>query len=356
VIDWSGVDGKVTARDASERLAERRVQERIVSEGDQALREELAKATGGELPENEEQLRAALEANPELAERLAAAAQGTEAERERLARAAAEAESELARVRADRDARLAEIERRKANEAAAAERERYLAELAAGKSEIPVLTHQLRAQLAQKYPECSDDYGVQRLAHQDPSRYQEWLKDFQVADTIIKARAFEEGQTRAQVQAQQAQVNAQRTQQTMYEGVAYAREQIAKLGARHPELRGPDGQQRLQTLIDNALEARAVRDGISREEVEREFDTDPKAWRVDKVEAFLADGRDWKAQKELKSGRVRPAVPRVQRPGVAGDPRRSEYASVSQLDSKLTKTGNLRDAGKLLSAMRRTAR
>ena len=73
------------------------------------------------------------------------------------------------------------------------------------------------------------------------------------------------------------------------------------------------------------------------------------------VKAALAAGARYAGQQELRNGRRNP-VPRVMKPGVASDPRRSEYAGVGQLDAKLNKTHNVKDAGKLLAAMRRAAR
>ena len=118
-----GFDRGVDPRDASERLAERRQQERLVSEDDAALRAELAQAAGGQLPEDEAQMRQLLEANPELADKIVAASEGMDSERERLAQVAAQAEAQLEAIKADRDQRICELEQRKAAQAQAAERE-----------------------------------------------------------------------------------------------------------------------------------------------------------------------------------------------------------------------------------------
>ena len=97
-----------------------------------------------------------------------ASVEGVEAERERLAQFTAQAEAELQRITADRDAKAREIEQRKANEAAAAERERRLAEYAQGASDLPKIEHELLTSLAERYPEASNQFGVERLRQENP--------------------------------------------------------------------------------------------------------------------------------------------------------------------------------------------
>ena len=244
------------------------------------MRAELAQAAGGQLPEDEAQMRQLLEANPELADKIVAASEGMDSERERLAQVAAQAEAQLEAIKADRDQRIRELEQRKAAQAQAAEREKYLASLAAGSSELPRLTHELRTKLASEYPECADEFGVRRLAEQDPTRYQAFQRDFAAANTLLKAQAYEESTARAQLEAHRAQIENSQAQQRMQDNIAFAKREVAKVAERHPEFKD---QRKVDEVRDAIYAMRLERDGMSREMVDAEFNSDPGAWRADRT-------------------------------------------------------------------------
>ena len=347
-----GFDRGVDPRDASERLAERRQQERLVSEGDAALRAELAQAAGGQLPEDEAQMRQLLEANPELADKIVAASEGMDSERERLAQVAAQAEAQLEAIKADRDQRIRELEQRKAAQAQAAEREKYLASLAAGSSELPRLTHELRTKLASEYPECADEFGVRRLAEQDPTRYQAFQRDFAAANTLLKAQAYEELTARAQLEAHRAQIENSQAQQRMQDNIAFAKREVAKVAERHPEFKD---QRKVDEVRDAIYAMRLERDGMSREMVDAEFNSDPGAWRADRLEAVINDARMWRARRELQNGRRNP-VHQVQRPGVGREPGSHRGDALNSLYQKADSKKDPKSWGRWLAEARRNAR
>ena len=341
VIDWAGTDGKVSARDASERLAERRQQEALVSEGDAELRRELEKAA--EL--SEEEVRRVVENLDDASkDRIMQSVEGVEAERERLAQAAAAAEAQLQAITADRDAKIREIEQRKANEAAAAERERRLAEYAQGASDLPKIEHELLTNIAQKYPDAANQFGVEKLRQENPSRYAEYVRDFQIAETIYKAKALDELTTKASIHHQQAQVQAQRT----HESQAAAQQVVEVVRQNHPEYAD---QAKVDRDIASFVAARRAR-GQSDAEISAVLN-DPRNFNAATLEGWISEARTYRGQQELRNGRRNPVRP-VQRPGARGDG--VERATLGALEKRAEAKGDPKSWGKWLAQARREAR
>jgi len=79
--------------------------------------------------------------------------------------------------------------------------------------------------------------------------------------------------------------------------------------------------------------------------------------RDHRVQLLIRDGiRLREMQTAAKNAVAKKPVPQVQRPGVAQAPGAQRDAEIQALTQKLDKTGNLKDAAKLMAARRAAAR
>ena len=138
----------------------------------------------------------------------------------------------------------------------------------------------------------------------------------------------------------------------MQDNIAFAKREVAKVAERHPEFKD---QRKVDEVRDAIYAMRLERDGMSREMVDAEFNSDPGAWRADRLEAVINDARMWRARRELQNGRRNP-VHQVQRPGVGREPGSHRGDALNSLYQKADSKKDPKSWGRWLAEARRNAR
>jgi hypothetical protein len=185
---------------------------------------------------------------------------------------------------------------------------------------------------------------VPHLANLSPAQFEQGLATLSQVDPPAFAKAMDIlGTTNRIVQAQyQAQQHNTQLQQQQF--WANARIEDAKfynaIGKSPDEVDGRGIVKNLEAL------------GLSREQITHHWQNNPLMrsaagqqilYEWSEMKSRDAKAADWRA----KAAR---SVPPVQRPGTARSAREASYDDVSALDARLSKTGSLKDAEKLLFA------
>ena len=208
---------------------------------------------------------------------------------------------------------------------------------------MAAVEHHLLAQLATDFPDAVTDLGVEKLKAQNPARAQAYFAARQGAELMFAG-------ARAQVREKVSQYKSQYA----YHAAAQARQAAAQILETHSEYRGEAGQRLLDQHIRGAVVALREQ-GKSDAEISAELN-DPKNFTPIAFEGYLALGRQKVVAEGLKRGRNNSKnLPPVQRPGhregIVGG-----YQDIGALDKQLSRSGNVKDAGRLLAALRRSGR
>jgi hypothetical protein len=173
------------------------------------------------------------------------------------------------------------------------------------------------------------EQGLATLSQVDPPAFQKAMNVLQRTSQIVSAQ-----QQAAQHQAQLARQHFER----------YSREQdvqfYSAIGKTPDEVDGRGIVKNLESL------------GLTREQITHHWQNNP-LMRSAAGQQVLYEWSEMKAEKARASdwrGKAGRSVPPVQRPGTARSAREASYDDVSALDARLSKTGSLKDAEKLLFA------
>jgi hypothetical protein len=281
--------------------------------------------------EGDEQLRKLLEDDVDLRDEVLRSVDQQNRASEQLEKTAAEAQAEIDRIKSEAAAR--EEQHHQREHQLAFERNLHAANSQVGEYQRAVYTNYF-----EKYPEAAaylqrgDASQMADLAAYDPMRYREIVESAHTVDDLVTGRAMRVQQANEQ----------------------YLQQELAAVASANKQYEGEAGAQRMREHAVAAVKARLAR-GQSQEQINADFQN-PANYSRSYVEGLLAEGREFEARQGVESKRVRPPLPPVHRPGVGRDPRGGDYSEVGQLDKRLNQTGNVKDAGKLLAAMRRASR
>jgi len=199
---------------------------------------------------------------------------------------------------------------------------------------LPALVQKLQASMNSEFADIRTVEDVKRMASDDPLRYTRY-------DAAMKeAVALQNEQYQAsQRQAQEYVTNWQR----------YADDQDRRFAEKVPEFSDPQKAEALQKLAITTLENDY---GFSLPEMQAGW---AGAFRDFRIQQMILDATRYR---QLVKNKPQPSrsLPPVQRPGVARGPEAASQSQIQALDQQLDKTGNVRDAAKLLSARRRAGR
>lgn len=201
-------------------------------------------------------------------------------------------------------------------------------------AQIPVLQQAIQKQLVAEFSDIKTWDDVRKMAAEDPIRYGQW-------DAMLKQHRFAAEQQQA-IQARQQQERATRARE-------YFNEQARLFAERAPEFADP---QKAGTLRAQAFEV--LQDfGFAPDEINDAWTKGGSIPVHDhRFQLLVREAmRLRSAEKAVKKPVAKPA-PQVQRPGpaVTSKDQRSEH--VKTLDSRLSKSGSIKDAFALLRAAR----
>jgi hypothetical protein len=173
------------------------------------------------------------------------------------------------------------------------------------------------------------EQGLATLSQIDPPKFQTAMNILGRAHQISQAQAQAQ-QHNAHLQRQAFEANARIEDAKFYNAIGKSPDDVDGRG-----------------IVKN-LEAL----GLTREQITREWTSNP-LMRSAVGQQVLYEWSEMKAEKARASdwrGKAAKSVPPVQRPGTARSAREASYDDVSALDARLSKTGSLKDAEKLLFA------
>ena len=177
---------------------------------------------------------------------------------------------------------------------------------------------------------------VENMARNDWPRYAKW-------DAHQKKIAMTQQQ---HVAAQQRQFNEYQSQWGKF-----AQENDAKLMSEMPELSDP----KVMDKVAQGSLKMLHNEGFSQDDIQRlwngQASVSLRDARVQKL--ILYAHRYLEAKETLKTAKVAPTPPKVQRPGSPVERVRDSSSALSALDKKLDSSGKWKDAAELLIARRR---
>jgi hypothetical protein len=200
---------------------------------------------------------------------------------------------------------------------------------------LPLLLNTLQEQHAGEFSDIKSMADVQRLAREDWPRYVLW--DAQQKNVAAVQQELQQAQTRQATEKQQ-------------KWQSFASEQDALFLEKAPEFADKDKAAKAHESASELLHGLGFKDNELAELWHGKKDL---SLRDHRVQLLLRDGvRYREAQAKAKVAQAKP-VPQVQRPGTARPSTADADARVQALDQRLTQSGNLRDAAKLLLEQRR---
>jgi hypothetical protein len=252
-------------------------------------------------------------------------------------------EPPVANLDAEREALRAETERYAElghrTEAALAEFHNH--QQTAAQTHVQQRVAQYEVAFQQEFPEAYSAQAEQELARNNPQRYAELHDRRAQYQRAIKADLFD------------ASVNQQaiaQNQQAQFDRAA--RHDDAAFDQAHPELQDPRAKERMRAGIYEMF----AEQGVSREQLDHLYTTNPAVRSHMGQEAILAAWRQHERAKIMKSRGPTKAPPPPQRPGVHGDAPSRHDRAVSEAMQRLNRTGSIRDAQRALIAKRAAAR
>ncbi len=238
----------------------------------------------------------------------------------------------------EHDRKASETVRRSQNEAAeqrkAIEAERGQVEQAKQHYEaaLPALLKTLQQQQAGQFSDIQTMADVEKLASEDPFRFSLWQAQ-QMKIAAVKQEVD-------QVQFKQTQDNQQKWSKFAADQDKLAVEKI-------PDLADKAKAAKLQETAAAYLDSV----GFTNDELAKLWNGD-KTFRDARMQQVLLDAARYRELKTKAPVAAPKPVPQVQRPGVSQPRGASDEASVQNLNTKLDKSGNLKDAAALLLARR----
>ena len=237
-----------------------------------------------------------------------------------------------------RDADIGRRQNEVAERVRAAEAREQAAEQArkAYEERLPMLVEAIQAQANAEFADIRTWDDVQRMAREDPARYNVW-------DAMRK----QQESFQAEIAASQ-----QRQQQESYQRARnFYNEQMKLFVEKAPEFADPKKAAELRTEAIATLEEI----GFSPEVINQAWDTGDSIpvhdhrFQLLVRKAMLYD----RAQKAVKKAAAAPKpAPQVQRPGPAVSQKDQRSEHLKNLDNRLSKTGKLKDALAILRASR----
>lgn len=263
----------------------------------------------------------------------------TKEEKERFATLPRETQEYLASREQERDRATRQSQNEAAEGRKAIEAERAKVETARTQYEtaLPALLATLQEKQAGEFSDIKTIADVEKLAREDWPRYVLW-------DASQKNLAH----VQQQVQAATAR-QSQEKQQKLAEFISREGELLKE---KVPELADPvKGPKLRETAV-----ARLKEIGFSEAELGALWRGETEISLHDhRLQRLIADGVRFQAAQAATRNSTRPAVPLVQRPGTA-QPRGAQAAQVVQnLTQRLDKTGNVKDAVRLLVERRKAS-
>jgi hypothetical protein len=185
-------------------------------------------------------------------------------------------------------------------------------------------------------------------------RYDELRQYLAATDPARSARFETLHLSGLQVQQQQAQLEKIRASEADKERKAYVERQDEIAEEKIPELKDPQKAQEFKEAARSYLNSV----GVDAKELASLYKGEVKIdFRDARTQQIIADAARYRAAQAARKTVVTQAkpLPPVQRPGVSQPRGAGDRAIVTALEAKFNKTGNVRDAHKLLVAQRRAA-
>lgn len=191
-----------------------------------------------------------------------------------------------------------------------------------------------------EFPDIKTQSDLLALKTSDPNRFARYAQ----LDTAYQ----QAGGIASQLMQQSATVQQQQWQ-------SFAKEQDKIFEDLHPELKADP--QRMAQASRMAVDYLTNELGLTRDDLQQLYSTN-RAFRSAAGQKVLYDAAQWReAQRKARDlSDNRKPIPPVQRPGVARERGEDTQRDLASLRGQLDRTGNLRDAAKLLIAKRSVAR
>lgn len=241
------------------------------------------------------------------------------------------AERERAREVEFRKGQDAFAQQRKAAEAEAQQAAQLRAQY---EQALPALLQTLQAQNNAEFSDITSWEAAQRLADEDPFRFNKWQLHQQRMQAVAKETQ--------QAMAQRAAEEAQRFE-------TFATEQDAKFAELAPEFKDPKQAEKVQ-----AQAVQYLKDiGFNEQEIGESWTGKrPLPLRDARMQALVRDAMRWRSAEAKKAEVAAKPVPPVQRPGTPLSSGERARANTQALENRLNSTGSVKDAYELLRARR----
>ncbi len=213
-------------------------------------------------------------------------------------------------------------------QAAEAQRQQYEAAL-------PVLLENLQSQQSGQFSDIKTMGDVQRMASEDPLRYTQW-------------DAWQKQASAIQMEIQNTQQRNQNEQAQQWQ--SFAQKEDARFAENVPDIADPEKGVKLRQQAFSYLKTVGYND----DEIAQAWNS--PQWRDHRSQEIILDAARYrKAVAEKKAAVPVKPLPQVQRPGAATGKNAELEQRHKALEQKLEKSGNPKDAAKLLME-RRAAR
>lgn len=199
---------------------------------------------------------------------------------------------------------------------------------------LPALLQNLQAQNNAEFADITSWEAAQRLADEDPFRFNKWQLHQQRMQAVAKETQ--------QAMAQRATEEAQRFEQ-------FAAEQDAKFAELAPEFADPKQAEKVQ-----AQAVQYLKDiGFNEQEIGESWTGKrPLPLRDARMQALVRDAMRWRSAEAKRAEVSAKPVPPVQRPGTPLSSGERARANTQALENRLNSTGSMKDAFALLQARR----
>ncbi len=203
---------------------------------------------------------------------------------------------------------------------------------------LPALLQTLQSQQAGEFTDIKSMADVERLAREDWPRFSVWQAHQMKIDAIQRETAA----------VQQRQADEQKTQWS-----DFTKRQDELFLEKAPELSDQAAASKLQTASVEMLKDI----GFTPDELGKLWNGQGGlSLRDHRIQLLIRDGvRFREAQQKAKQAVAKP-VPQVQRPGVAQGRNAASEANLQALTQRLSQSGSLKDAARLLAAQRAARR
>jgi hypothetical protein len=233
------------------------------------------------------------------------------------------------------DIRRGQDETAKIRKAAEAERTQLEQARQQYEAALPQMLQELNAITSREFSDIRSWDDVQKLSREDWPRYVEW-------------DAHQKRLQAAKVQHQQAEGRRQQEQQEKWN--SYVQEQDAKVKDLIPELADPAKAKKVQQEAYDYL-TEVV--GFDKDRLSRSWHGQEPLYLQDaQVQRIIRDAAKWVAAEKAAKAAASKSLPPVQRPGTPVSKADQSSAAIKTLETKLSRSTNVRDQIRLAAELR----